>query len=313
MPSPTLQAHTRNFPFRRFPLELTIKKNVPGYSGTNLGGVRLLARTDLVRTQKQHPGRLWIQGGTGTEVLMLSRKQLDSVLFEVRNLAKENEVRLALGDQEREVRFGRGEGATARRQPAIVEIAPSGFDRISWDRGKPVYVYKLLVAPSTGRIPREKDGHLSMPMFYFGAAITYLGRREQLEGEDHYQVTWEAVAAPKSVIAGEVLHLLATIRNDGKTPWSSDGAVPVNLAYHWLDSSGGTVLFEGQRTAFAEEVEPEMAIEVMMAVRAPDSPGRYRLILDLVREKVAWFSRRGAATHELAIEVTTAELPTESQ
>lgn len=305
VPSPTLQAHTRNFPFRELPLELSVKKNVPGYSGTNLGGVRLLARTDLVRTWKQDPGRIWLQGGGSSEVLMLSLKRLDSVLFEVESLAPENRVRLELPGAEREVRFGPGEGEM--NGATVVELAPSGFSRITFDGGKPVYVYELHVEIETGALPRHKDGRVTQPPFYLGASLTYLGRREQLEGEEHYRVSWRSVSAEERTEPGGTVLLLATVRNDGKTPWSSDGPVPVNLAYHWLDQDGGTVDFEGQRTALPEQIEPGMMVEIPMRVKAPRRPGRYVLVLDLVRENVAWFSSRGADTHRVEIEVAPAE------
>ncbi len=87
----------------------------------------------------------------------------------------------------------------------------------------------------------------------------------------------------------------------------------VNLAYHWLDVDGESVLFEGKRTAFKNEVSPGETVEVEMIVETPEEPGSYILELDLVRERIAWFSRRGADTHRLEIVVGAEEAPPEGQ
>ena len=96
--------------------------------------------------------------------------------------------------------------------------------------------------------------------------------------------------------------------------------MPVNLGYHWLDRNGDAVSFEGYRTALPKEVTPGTRAEVTMIVETPEQPGLYTLELDLVREKVAWFSRRGGKTRRLEIEVTPAldgdgprETPTETE
>jgi hypothetical protein len=163
VPNPTLQAHVRNFPFRAQPLELTIKKNVPGYSGTNLGGVRLLSRSDHVRTSSKRPGMLWVQGAVEIEVLMMSLKPLGSLLFEVRTVDPDNVVRLTMTNDERIVNFGSDPGVKKRR--TIVELDPGEPDRISHDRGKAVYVYDLRIEPATGRVPRDPQGEYIDPPF----------------------------------------------------------------------------------------------------------------------------------------------------
>lgn len=304
VPNPTLQAHARNFPFRHFPLELSIKRTVPGYSGTNLYNVRQLGRSDLVRVSPKTPGRLLIQGGIRAEIHLLSEARLESVLLEVQTHTPDNEIRITLGDDQQTVAFGSGE--YARKKKTIFELKPSGFDRVTFGTGKPVYVYRLEVTSSTGRFARDQEGKPKQPFFYAGVSMTYVGRRDQLEEENHYRVSWKSVAAPATVGAGGTIRLQAELRNDGDSPWSSRGPMAVNLGYHWLDPDGVTVLFEGRRTAFAEEVAPATTVRVEMEIQAPEAPGSYVLELDLVRERIAWFSRRGANTYKLPVEVEPA-------
>ncbi len=310
VPSPTLQAHTRNFPFRHFPLELSIKRNVPGYSGTNLGGVRLLGRTDRVRTSARQPGRVWIQGGTKSEIYLLTGVPLEGVVLEVESLAPDNDIRLELGGDERTSPFEAGR--YGREGTAVVTLEPEGYDRVSFDDGKPVFVYTLEVATSNGRAELGKNGKPLLPFVYGGVAIAYLGRHEQLEGEAHHRVAWVSVTADPRVAAGGTLPLVAEVRNTGESAWSSEGPLPVYLAYRWLDADGRKLEREGVRSAFAKEVEPDKKAKVAMEIRAPEAPGRYTLVLDLVRERVTWFSRRGADVHELAVEVTPAQTAAES-
>jgi len=44
---------------------------------------------------------------------------------------------------------------------------------------------------------------------------------------------------------------------------------------------------------------------VTMRIKAPDQAGHYLLVLDAVREDVAWFSQRGGETREVGIEVVS--------
>ncbi len=310
VPSPTLQAHTRNFPFRHFPLELSIKRNVPGYVGTNLGPVRLLGRSDWVRTSPRHPGRVWVQGGTEAEILMLSHQQLESVLLEVQSLAPDNAIRLAVGGDERSSPFEAG--PYSREGAAVVELVPAGYDRVSFDDGQPVYVYRLDVESSTGRAELDRSGKPSLPFVYSGVTLAYLGPREHLEGEDHYRVTWVSVTGDTRAAAGGTLSLVAVVRNDGQSSWSPSAPLPVNLGYHWLDADGNKLPTESLRTPFPADVGRGKSAGVEMQIRAPETPGRYTLELDLVRERVSWFSRRGADTHRLEVEVVPAETAPEA-
>jgi hypothetical protein len=52
------------------------------------------------------------------------------------------------------------------------------------------------------------------------------------------------------------------------------------------------VIPDGGRTPLPRDVVPGMNIEVEQEIRAPLEPGLYVLELDLVRERVSWFSRK---------------------
>ena len=63
VPEPTLQAHTRNFPLRLFPLELSLR-NIPGYERIGAGGprgLRMVGRPTPASTagRGRRCGRRW--------------------------------------------------------------------------------------------------------------------------------------------------------------------------------------------------------------------------------------------------------------
>ena len=91
------------------------------------------------------------------------------------------------------------------------------------------------------------------------------------------------------------------LRNEGSAPWRSRGGEGVQVSYHWLDSLGNAIVWDGPRHAFARPVAPGEEAELELAVAAPRPPGRYRLALDLVEEHRYWFAEIGS--HALALDV----------
>ena len=76
------------------------------------------------------------------------------------------------------------------------------------------------------------------------------------------------------------------------------------LAYHWLDSAGQPVVFEGLRSALPGDVAPGASVEVELEIATPRKPGDYILELDALREQLAWFSgKRPGSTLRLPVTV----------
>jgi hypothetical protein len=92
-----------------------------------------------------------------------------------------------------------------------------------------------------------------------------------------------------------------SLENAGTAPWRSRGTLGVQLAYHWLDDRGNAIVWDGPRLPFAGVVAPGGQVDLTLAVRAPQPPGRYRLALDLVEELRFWFEEVGS--HPLALDV----------
>jgi hypothetical protein len=133
--------------------------------------------------------------------------------------------------------------------------------------------------------------------------------RARLTTEGHgswYRAAWEAPAS-LTMRPGEWQRVSVTVRNDGLVAWRSDEDPPFRLSYHWLTESGDRVVqFDGQRTAFPDTVAPGDRVSVPAVLRAPERPGRYRLMWDVVQEHRLWFSTERSPTAVTDVEVAGA-------
>lgn len=93
------------------------------------------------------------------------------------------------------------------------------------------------------------------------------------------------------------------LENAGSASWHSRGKEGLQLAYHWLDTLGNPIVWDGIRTPFPQAVEPGQAVELDALVLAPRPPGEYRLAFDLVEEHRFWLEEVGSMPFELAVEV----------
>ena len=94
------------------------------------------------------------------------------------------------------------------------------------------------------------------------------------------------------------------IENAGLATWRPlAGARGVKASYHWLDSLGNALLWDGLRTELPHEVPPGGRVEFDLAVRTVLPPGRYRLAFDLVDEGRRWFAEVGSYAPELDVDV----------
>ena len=103
--------------------------------------------------------------------------------------------------------------------------------------------------------------------------------------------------------AGVATRARLRLQNAGTAPWRSRGREGVQLAYHWLDPLGNAIVWDGNRLAFPEVVQPGDEIELETTVHAPRPPGSYRLAFDLVEEFKFWFEEIGSAPLDIPLNV----------
>jgi len=99
--------------------------------------------------------------------------------------------------------------------------------------------------------------------------------------------------------AGAIVYARVEVENAGSVSWRPG----INVAYHWLDSRGNPIVWDGKRTP-APHLAPGERTTIELPVRGPIPPGSYRLAFDVVAEKRAWFSALGSDMLELDLHVT---------
>ena len=308
---PTLQSHVRNAPFRLFPVELSLQ-GIPGYHRIGRSGARIVARRDQVLPMGES---LWIEAGAPAELFLETFEPVERMSFIVLNRVPGNVVDVSLGDARERLEFGKvpPEG-DARR----VDLAPGGWDRVSWTRGQRYYVYKLVMKTARGQnrtwtveTPEPPCTYFAWTPktqedFYTGAELTYLGPSVGLD-KDLYALDWVFARVPRQVKAGETFLVGVKLVNRSRETWPVEAAARINLSYHWLDAAGKPVVWEGERTPLPRAVPPGESVNARQTVKAPPTPGTYTLVLDPVFEQIAWFAdKNGGKVYRAQVEVVAA-------
>jgi hypothetical protein len=300
VPEPTLQAHVRNPPLRSFPLELNFRKKLPGYHGGSLSGAYFFGRKDVLRPKKDE---LRIHGATPVELWMITAAPIEEgAVFQIRNWAPGNRIHLDLAGDRRVLEFG-GDGA-ARIE--TIELMPQDAPKRLREGKRTVYAYRLLIETETGFIANAaENARRKYPVndFYRGAALTYIGTQKDLD-RDLFFVEWQGCEIPTRFPAGGLETVTSQMTNTSSEIWPATGPTRVNLSYRWLDGEGHPVDIEGRRTALPRDLRPGESLDLEQSVQAPGEPGSYVLEIDLVRERVSWFSRkRHSAPCQQVVEV----------
>jgi len=112
---------------------------------------------------------------------------------------------------------------------------------------------------------------------------------------------------PVRIGRGQVMKIIAVSENNGESIWL---AKPRPLGGHVsfgvkLLSSDGRLLDDTRgRTSLSMDVPPRAAIEVTAEVSLEGlAPGRYRLLIDMVNERVCWFQDMGSEVVERPLEI----------
>ena len=111
----------------------------------------------------------------------------------------------------------------------------------------------------------------------------------------------QATIAPQR--AGATTTARLVLENGGAATWRSRGEDGLQVSYHWLDTRGNAIVWDGARTPFPRTVAPGEQVAVDVQLDAPRPPGRYVLRFDLVEEHRFWLSEVGVETHDVEIDV----------
>ncbi len=106
------------------------------------------------------------------------------------------------------------------------------------------------------------------------------------------------LCTPPSPVAGELRAVDIRVTNLGSAVWrgGANGLPEVRLSYRWRSLEH---LDEQPRTPLPHDLHPGESTLVPVVFRAPEDPGRYELVVDLVHERHRWFGADACAEVEV--------------
>ena len=117
----------------------------------------------------------------------------------------------------------------------------------------------------------------------------------------------------KIMEAGSRKVLAVKVRNVSDSTWlswaDSHGKSNIHLGNHWLSPARKLLTHHDGRAALPRSLYPQMEVELQLTVKAPDEPGDYVMVLDMVLEGVTWFYDKGSEMTELQVHVTEGAAP----
>jgi hypothetical protein len=119
---------------------------------------------------------------------------------------------------------------------------------------------------------------------------------------------------PAVVPPGGTLDVPVRVTNLGHEVWPAvgraGGSLRVSMSYQWYDESGRRLEARtADRSLLPRDLGPGETAELEVQVRAPERPGRYRLVLTPVQDDVAWFDEKGAGGADFSVVVAPPAAP----
>jgi len=117
------------------------------------------------------------------------------------------------------------------------------------------------------------------------------------------------VADPGVLTAGEQAEVVVEVTNTGQRDWLQSGTHPLNVGNHWHRGESEVAWNDG-RARLPGRVRPGEPVQVVLTVRAPDTPGDYRLTVDVLQEGICWFASDAPVPRTGAVlDVTVVDAP----
>lgn len=109
---------------------------------------------------------------------------------------------------------------------------------------------------------------------------------------------------PQRLCPAEATRVAITVLNTGKQTWTPQSRD--RLSYHWRDSSGRAVVYDGQRTELPGPIAPGRSAQLQARLVAPPDAGALTLQWKLVREGVRWVPTDGG---EVTVQIRDSDRP----
>jgi hypothetical protein len=163
----------------------------------------------------------------------------------------------------------------------------------------------------------NSDGHITMTADRLHRRLLVVSEQDQnlpqyaVEFSDSTPTSQEYTLStvPSILTPGQVINLRFSVQNMGELVWlqgdNPANANPVNVSYHWKNKdTGDYTVYDGNRAILNQTIAyTQNDSNIALQVNAPDIPGNYDLVLDLVHEGVTWFSAKGANTYSVPVNI----------
>ena len=114
-----------------------------------------------------------------------------------------------------------------------------------------------------------------------------------------------AAAILPAVAASAEFAVTLRVQNTSDYTWQQADVGPLAVGNHWFDATGELMLVQDDgRAPLLQVVPPGLQWPVLLALRAPSTPGTYVGEIDLVHEGITWYGHKGSRTLRFAIDVT---------
>ena len=105
------------------------------------------------------------------------------------------------------------------------------------------------------------------------------------------------------IYAGRPVQINVVIENRSSFDWLTGAEQPVFASYHWLDSVGNVMVYDGIRTNLPALIQPFGRAQVAVSIVPPSTAGNYLLEVSLVHEGVAWMEDDGLTSLRVKVVV----------
>jgi Radical SAM superfamily len=180
----------------------------------------------------------------------------------------------------------------ARRMAADI-----GVDRLSWEiTDHPENMFSRRFVPGTPDF--ERIQYEVWDRTGLGNAIPGATPRARIEVGS---TSWldRLGNVPVKGVAGQPVEIRTRVTNLSSRPFparASYGRRLVRLGAQLCAADGTLIDRDYERAWLPEHLQPGATMEIPVTVRAPETPGRYKLKFDLVSEGIDWFEQNGSPT-----------------
>lgn len=136
------------------------------------------------------------------------------------------------------------------------------------------------------------DGLVNLEIKILSGKMKLMNKLDEIIGG---KLSLKIKEIPKEVQSETLFFCVVDIMNCSDRIIDSYGDNPVHISYHWIDEKDNIVVYDGERTNITPPLLPFNHREYKLGVISPKKRGKYRLVVTLVQEGVAWLEQLNKA------------------